>query len=105
MKPIVFDPAARRELAQAATDYEAVRPGLGRAFLDEANHALGLIAAHPERWPSWRGTAFRRRPLQRFPYAIYYLDRATDLWIAAVAHHSRRPGYWYDRKTNGRAPD
>lgn len=105
MKPVVFDPTARRELDQAATEYEAARPGLGGAFLDEADRALGLIAAHPDRWPSWRGTAFRRRPLRRFPYAIFYRERETYLWIVAVAHNRRRPGYWYDRKTNGRSAD
>ena len=39
------------------------------------------------------------RPLQqyrlkRFPFSIIYLEKADRVWIVAVAHPSRRPGYW-----------
>jgi hypothetical protein len=32
--------------------------------------------------------------LKRFPYTVYYLELDHSIWIAAVAHQQRRPGYW-----------
>jgi hypothetical protein len=36
--------------------------------------------------------------VKRFPYKIVYRERADDLYIVAIAHTSRRPGYWKDRR-------
>jgi hypothetical protein len=30
-------------------------------------------------------------------YTIYYVELDQTIWIAAVAHQKRRPGYWSDR--------
>jgi toxin ParE1/3/4 len=35
--------------------------------------------------------------VRRFPYTIFYLELAEQIWIAAVAHQRRRPGYWRNR--------
>jgi len=32
-----------------------------------------------------------------FPYAVIYLDQPGRVWIAAVMHFKRRPGYWHGR--------
>ena len=32
-----------------------------------------------------------------FPYTIYYVALDDSLWIAAMAHQRRRPGYWSRR--------
>lgn len=33
-----------------------------------------------------------------YPYAIHYFIKPNDtIWIVAVAHMSRRPGYWLHR--------
>jgi hypothetical protein len=40
----------------------------------------------------------RAAPLHRFPYALIYEDFPDRVWIAAVAHYSRRPGYWSHRR-------
>jgi hypothetical protein len=29
--------------------------------------------------------------------AVYYLDECRELIVIAVAHHTRRPGYWVGR--------
>ncbi len=36
-------------------------------------------------------------PLSRFPYAVIYKENSTMIWILAVAHGHRRPGYWKER--------
>jgi hypothetical protein len=41
----------------------------------------------------------RRVPVRRFPFFVIYRERDEDLQIIAVAHQSRRPGYWRSRAT------
>jgi hypothetical protein len=43
-----------------------------------------------------RGTA-RRVLVRRFPYFVIYREWSDRLEIVAVAHQSRRPGYWRSR--------
>ena len=35
--------------------------------------------------------------LKKFPFGIIYKIYKSELLIVAVAHHSRKPGYWEDR--------
>lgn len=39
----------------------------------------------------------RRVLLQHFPYFVVYRERDEDLHIIAIAHASRKPGYWRHR--------
>lgn len=39
----------------------------------------------------------RKFLLARFPYAMYYVPRGDEMLVLAVAHGSRRPGYWRHR--------
>jgi hypothetical protein len=32
-----------------------------------------------------------------FPYAIIYLNQPDRVWIVAVVHMKRKPGYWRGR--------
>ena len=40
------------------------------------------------------GQRFR---LTQFPFSLLYINRADYLWVVAVAHGSRKPGYWKKR--------
>jgi hypothetical protein len=40
----------------------------------------------------------RQKVLHRFPFALIYEIDADEIRVFAVAHHSRRPGYWRDRE-------
>jgi plasmid stabilization system protein ParE len=94
---IEFHPEADRE-AEAATDWYAERSlTVAEAFLDELDHALEQIADTPDRWARHLyGT--RRYLLKRFPFLVVYrLPSASKVQIVAVAHGSRRPGYWRQR--------
>jgi hypothetical protein len=53
--------------------------------------------AHPEAG-SPIGAGFRRQLLRRFPFSVCYLVEGTMVVIMAVAHHSRKPDYWTQRK-------
>ena len=96
MTAISFLPAAREEFLQTVDHYDAEAPGLGAEFAAEVERAAERIAAFPEHGaPYLAGT--RRVILRRFPFAVVYQVISEGVLIVAVAHHSRRPGYWRDR--------
>ena len=98
MKPIVFDEEARAELDKAAEEYEALREGLGDDFVGEIRQGLERIEKMPQSFSHFETTEFRKCILRRFPYTIYFSEEEDRIWIAAVAHQRRRPGYWLDRQ-------
>ena len=98
MKPVVFHPDAAAELDAAMSYYESRRAGLGLSLQAEVEHVVELIRQHPERWVLYKDTAYRRCSVKRFPYVVYYLDLDQCIWIAAVAHQKRKPGYWSPRR-------
>ena len=68
-----------------------------RNFDSEVNRAIQLIIESPQRWPMGPyGT--RRFLLRRFPFLLICRERTSpEIQIVAVAHTSRRPGYWKQR--------
>lgn len=97
MKPSEFHPDAAAEAREAGERYEDIRPQLGEEFRDEFNAALTRIRENPLMYAAESG-AIRIAPLHRFPYSFVYEDLTDCVWIAAVAHDSRRPGYWSRRR-------
>lgn len=55
------------------------------------------IQEAPQRWPFEKGTKVQRRQMVRFPYTVFYSNTLHEVYIIAVAHTSRRPGYWKTR--------
>jgi len=101
MKPIRTHHEAETEIRAALSWYENERPGLGRELWDQLQHTFGLISEHPAigsivHRVIIRGTA-RRVPLRRFPYFVVYREHADHIEVIALAHTSRRPGYWRSR--------
>jgi len=96
-----FHPDARAEFDADADWYDARRPDLGDEFIDAVEAAVEDCAAHPARWPLFPGVpaelGVRRRVVQRFPYLVAYLAYDDGIVVVAVAHASRRPGYWRAR--------
>ena len=99
---IRFHDEARDEAGDAADHYEGRQPGLGFRFRDSLRHAVALIARDPAMFPL-HGLASLRRPyrfvmLERFPYSDIYVETPAEVVLLAVAHHSRKPGYWRHRR-------
>ncbi|HEY6327876.1 MAG TPA: type II toxin-antitoxin system RelE/ParE family toxin [Blastocatellia bacterium] len=90
-------PEAANDLRDAA-DYYRKRAGndLSQALVAEFERSITLLLAHPLLGSSWRGS--RRYLMRRFPYSIIYTVTPEEIRVLAVAHHSRRPGYWRNRK-------
>lgn len=91
-------PGAETDLREAAEFYKQ-RAGtiLSRALLEEFDHAVNILLQHPKLGAPWRHNT-RMHVLKRFPYSLIYKVSDEVLFIVAVAHQSRRPGYWSKRK-------
>lgn len=96
-----FHPAAERELAEAAIWYEQAIDGLGGQFSHEVERATKLLLERPAIGVDV-GYGRRRLPVRRFPFTIIYAVSPGVLYILAVAHDKRRPGYWRSRGAAGR---
>ena len=91
-----FHEAADAELAEAVSYYDGKAGGLGERFLAEVKAGTRYIEQYPEIAPVIE-QGVRGRVLVRFPYTLMYVIAGPELFILAVAHQSRRPGYWADR--------
>ena len=91
-----FHPAAQDEFAAAAEYYEMAVPGLGNRFLLAVRRSTEIALQHPDAG-SRRGTSGRQLVVTGFPYDIVYRPSGEVVFILAVAHHHRRPGYWRAR--------
>ncbi|MEW6323459.1 MAG: type II toxin-antitoxin system RelE/ParE family toxin [Acidobacteriota bacterium] len=98
MKPVYLAAPASVEFAEAVRWYETKRPGLGADFYDAVAKTIALIREHPGVGHRSGGSGdYRQLLVDRFPYNIVYRERPADLYVIAVAHTKRRPGYWKDR--------
>ena len=98
MKPFIIHADAEAELREALERYERERAGLGGEFRAEFEAALERIRQNPYLYAAEDESAARHCPLQRFSYSLVYVDLEEHIWIVAVAHHRRRPGYWARRQ-------
>jgi hypothetical protein len=90
---------ARCEFFDAMAFYDEARRGLGRQFRDEAARCIAWVAEHPD-YLRERPGGYRRINLRVFPYYIPYITRGDVLWVLAIAHGNRKPGYWISRREN-----
>jgi toxin ParE1/3/4 len=99
VNPVHFSDPAAAELAAAVQWYEQRRVGLGAELFDAVTATITLIQSHPEVGALRRGRlATRQFNVHRFPYKVVYRIREEDIYVVAVAHSSRRPDYWRDRR-------
>ena len=91
-----FHPEAELELIGAALYYDGEVPGLGERLEKEVRRATDLLLQHPE---IGAPVDLERRQfvLARFPFNLIYTAADEVVWILAVAHQKRRPGYWRSR--------
>src|SRR5258708_5751119 len=87
---------AKAEIVKAAAYLETQRRGYGDRFVAAFEAAREFIIDHPR---SGRPEPFdvRAWSIQGFSYSIVYTLEGDDVFIIAVRHHRRRPGYWRSR--------
>jgi len=87
---------AEAELSEAALFYESRLAGLGSSFAAEVQASVGFIRAYPDAgFPL--GSKLRKIVIKRFPYSVIYRREDQNIYVVAIAHHRRRPGYWKSR--------
>lgn len=92
-------PKAEQDLRDAAEFYrQQAGNSLSQSLLAEFGQSVSILLQHPGLGSPWRGGGRRRYFMKRFPYSLVYTVSGEDVLILAVAHHSRRPGYWRGRK-------
>ncbi len=91
-----FHPEAEREFLAAQDFYDDREFGLGEDFLDEVHATINRIVKFPNAWPPYSHRT-KRCLCSRFPYSVIYRHTETEITVYAVAHHSRKPGYWKKR--------
>jgi plasmid stabilization system protein ParE len=84
------------ELIDAVSFYDGRQPGLGQRFWREYESCLALILVAPTMYQI-RAHNTRRAKLRDFPFTIIYRYDGDRIIVFAVAHLSRKPGYWKKR--------
>jgi hypothetical protein len=92
---IELHPEADAEFAAQVDYYEGKETGLGQRFYREVIAHCDWVAANPA-VPRLRGT-YRRLNLKIFPFYVAYVVEGDLVWVLAVAHNRKRPGYWRRR--------
>jgi toxin ParE2 len=88
---------ARRRRRLVSRD---ARPGVATRFREAIERAFAELSETPDAFQileEWRGVTLRRVVVRGFPYHIVYGHLSGGLWVFAVAHLHRRPGYWRTR--------
>jgi hypothetical protein len=96
-----YHPAARDELRAAARLAETERPGRGASLQLEVLNVERRIRRLPRSAPPWPrrigSTEVRKARVRRFPFLIIYALLGDRVVVIAIAHTSRKPGYWRGR--------
>ena len=91
-------PEAEDDLREAAEFYrERAGTPLTQSLFAEFEWSMEMLLQHAGLGALWR-RGKRRYVMRHFPYALIYTVSGEEIRILAVAHHSRRPGYWRSRK-------
>ena len=101
MKQVQIGRDAAQELEEAAAWYESEQQGLGFRLISSFEHAVQLLGdSNPPLTPVW-GTAgkmgVQKLILHKFPFSVIVYEMEHTVVVVALAHHSRRPGYWKSR--------
>lgn len=96
MANIWFHPEAQAEYDMAIAWYQARSPRAAARFESEADRVFGLMAGAPEMFAKY-DDEHRFAVLRRFPYSVVYQVQAGQVYVVALAHSSRSPGYWQGR--------
>ena len=92
-------PEASQDLRDAASFYrEKAGTRLSQSFLSDFEQSINKLLRHPTLGSPWRGRGRRRYLMKHFPYSLIYTVSGDQIRVLAVAHYSRRPGYWAGRR-------
>ena len=93
---IDFHPEATRELEDSFDWYAARSPAAARGFALAVDASLRKIGDNPERFPGI-DRRHQTSSVERYPFQVVFRNDGDRIYIVAIAHAKRRPGYWRDR--------
>lgn len=96
MKPFAFHPEADAEFIAALERYASITPELGGRFYDEIYRLVAEACTMPKVFRFIHPPA-RRVLSSDFPFGLIYVDQPDRIWVLAVMHLHRAPGYWRHR--------
>ena len=88
--------AAEEELVEGKEYHDRQRQGLGEEFVEAFHEAIAQITAFPEAW-GLIAKKVRCCVFKRFEYGVVYVMREEIIFVLAIMHLKRRPGYWKKR--------
>ncbi len=94
--PLIVNPEAEADLADAKVWYDAHRPGLGDELLDSVRQVFDLL----RQTPNLSAKVFqdlRLALVRRFPYAVIDRNDEDQITIIAIYHTRRDPRGWQGR--------
>jgi toxin ParE1/3/4 len=98
---LTIDDDAQEEARQQVAWYAARNPEAASRLEDLIVSTIERIARNPFEFPFMEiptnAGDTRRARLMGFPLAIIYQVLGEEVLVVAVAHTSRRPGYWHYR--------
>jgi toxin ParE1/3/4 len=95
--PVVLRPEATKDTAEAVGYFDALRPGLGQAFLIQVQEVLLRVSGMPEiHGVVWRSVRAAR--LRRFTYVVYYRVHKDRVEVLAVVQGNRDAAAWQSRE-------
>ena len=98
VRAVDIHPRAAREARTASRRYARHSPAKAGRFQAAVYAVLQRVSAAAEQG-SPLGERFRWMRVRKFPYLVYYEIRDPQpVLVYAVAHVSRRPGYWLRRR-------
>jgi plasmid stabilization system protein ParE len=97
MSNVVISEGAEEDYVESLRWYAERSKQAAEGFEAEFGQALEAVAEDPERFPTC-DPRHRFYLMRRYPFQVIYRKTIDgDLLIVAVAHASRRPGYWSTR--------
>ncbi len=99
MKLVDVDGEALEEIREAVAWYEEQQDDVGRQFGDAV--AVVLENLPQRRLKPLRGFEHLRMQFvdvgKPWPYRVLVVDLPSSLWVVALVHERRQPGYWAPR--------
>ncbi len=96
MHKLIIHPDVGHEIQASYVWYEKQSQGLGDDFISELEKAYQAIVELPSTWPKFHHHS-RRFLLSKFPFSVIYRFDEEVVYVVAVMHNHRRPGYWRKR--------
>ena len=97
MKPVLVSDDAEIDFVEALNWYREIDIELALNFREIILSGYSEIQKAPKMWSPYDNN-YRHYITKKFPYSIIYKEQNNCIKIDAIAHHSRRPGYWLNEE-------